>query len=481
MSMRYEQRPEEAYLHKYAQHNENCERIWGLTDSSPERGEFQRDRERVVNSRAFRRMVDKAQIFTSSKGDHYRTRMTHTMEVAQIARSIANSLQLNIDLTEAIALGHDLGHTPFGHQGERTLNDILLGRIDIGLPVAKGTNVYGGFKHNVQSVRMLNVLEEKYIDYPGLDISYHVLEGVLKHTKFKQKQCDHCELKQCGIECCDLSIFLEKGDISRLFTDYHFATTLEGQIVAIADEIAQRSHDVDDAMSAHLLDDSSLRQYLDKPEMKSLRQIITASCDRISAGKRKYVSINQITCARIISDIINYLVNDVVRESKQRIEYFASDDFYEEEHRFSERLIDFSGDGRTICETLEEMVSGKVIGSSEIAKFDYNADKVVKALFRAYYNNPMLLHKSTLKKAAISMSEQVGHVVDFQDGKLKDVKAALGAIIGKAVISDVVSSDGIQRENWIKHTILVRAITDYIAGMTDSYAMNEYHSFVGID
>ncbi len=154
MKKRYEPRKEEEHLHKFAQHNEYCEKVWGLTESMPERGEFQRDRERIVNSKAFRRMVDKAQIFTSSKGDHYRTRMTHTMEVAQIARSISNSLGLNIDLTEAIALGHDLGHTPFGHQGERTLYDILAGNIDVGLPLMVSKNVYGGFKHNAQSVRI---------------------------------------------------------------------------------------------------------------------------------------------------------------------------------------------------------------------------------------------------------------------------------------------------------------------------------------
>lgn len=183
----YGKRAEEECLHKYAQHNEQCRKVWGLTAGVAERGEFQRDRERIVNSRAFRRMVDKAQIFTSSQGDHYRTRMTHTMEVAQIARSIANSLALNIDLTEAIALGHDLGHTPFGHQGERTLQDILNGRVEIGLPRSGEKNIYGGFKHNFQSVRMLNCLEEKYVEYEGLDVSYQVLEGVLKHTAFRQK------------------------------------------------------------------------------------------------------------------------------------------------------------------------------------------------------------------------------------------------------------------------------------------------------
>lgn len=154
------------------------------------RTEFQRDRERIVNSTAFRRMVDKAQIFSAEKGDYFRTRMTHTLEVNQIAKAIAYALHLNLDLTEAIALGHDLGHTPFGHQGERTLNDILSGKIDAGIVTDKKKleeeRCYGGFKHNYQSARILTQLENKYVDFAGLNVSAQVVEGVLKHTKLKK-------------------------------------------------------------------------------------------------------------------------------------------------------------------------------------------------------------------------------------------------------------------------------------------------------
>ena len=481
-SKAYAIREEEQYFHEYAQHNEDCEKIWGLTSHTKERGEFQRDRERIVNAKSFRRMVDKAQIFTSSKGDHYRTRMTHTMEVAQIARSIANSLQLNIDLTEAIALGHDLGHTPFGHQGERTLQDILTGRLDVGLPKAEGNNVYGGFKHNFQGVRMLNVLEEKYILHEGLDVSYQVLEGVLKHTGFKRKECNNCGNKT-GSErcfekkCCDVGAFLGTGDESNLYMEYPFSTTLEGQVVAIADEIAQRSHDVDDAMSAGILRYDELSDFLRKNKMEALCKVITSSYAKIREQSRDYISEQQIICARVISDIVNYLVNDVVEQSRKNINSFHEDELYLKKRRFSSCLICFSKEGERTCKLLEGMVSRKVLNNPEVAKFDYNASRVIKALFEIYYHNPRLLHKNTLRKLSIEIKKKLGKKVDFVDRDTQEIGGEF-----KRITDDVLwnlQSDA--QEDWEKHRMLVRVIVDYIAGMTDSYARNEYKSFMGIE
>ncbi len=476
MKRGYEKRREEKYLHSYAQYNEHCEKIWGLTESTSERGEFQRDRERIVNSKAFRRMVDKAQIFTSAKGDHYRTRMTHTMEVAQIARSISNSLGLNIDLTEAIALGHDLGHTPFGHQGERTLHDILAGNIDVGLPYMAGKNVYGGFKHNVQSVRTINCLEEKYAEHEGLDVSYQVLEGILKHTKFRQRNCSGCTAEKCSMACCDLHVFLGKGEIEYLYTEYPFSTTLEGQVVAIADEIAQRSHDVDDAISAGLLNFSQLQNFLVNHQMMPLWNIMEKSFQKIQNSGRIYVSERHMICARVISDIINYLVNDVLAEAKSRIEKFEENELYKTRHRFSEQLISFSEEGDVICSLLERMVSAKVIGSSEVSRFDYKGSQTVKALFEIYYNHPRLLNENTLRKAYIDMQEQIGNAVNFVEDDPQRVKQELSAITQMVESSDYSCGTKSQQMLWKKHTILVRAIIDYIAGMTDSFAQNEYRT-----
>lgn len=473
----YHRREDERSLSEYAQHNEDCRKIWGITYVTGERGEFQRDRERIVNARAFRRMVDKAQIFTSSKGDHYRTRMTHTMEVAQIARSIANSLKLNIDLTEAIALGHDLGHTPFGHQGERTLQDILNHRIEVGLPETRIPNVYGGFKHNFQSVRVLNCLEEKYVEYDGLDVSYQVLEGVLKHTSYQQKDCGKCrfavENRKCRRNCCDIDVFLREGDRSELYLEYTHSTTLEGQVVELADEIAQRSHDVDDAMTAGLMSYEQLLCFLKEHEMDNLKHIIDRSYDNLDSTSRRIVSKNRMICARVISDIVNYLVNDVIYESRKALLSFEIDGFYKRRHRFSQRLVRFSQEGGRVCEMLERMVNSRVIGSREVAIFDHNAEVIVKKLFRTYYESPALLNRGTLKKIEIEVESQTGQRIELTEGSREVIQNEMAEMTTKVMEGE---NEADRERRWKKHVILVRGITDYIAGMTDSYARNEYEA-----
>ncbi len=301
---------------------------------------------------------------------------------------------------------------------------------------------------------------------------------MLKHTKFQQKQCDGCVSEKCNMGCCDLRIFLGKGDLNRLFLEYPFSTTLEGQVVAVADEIAQRSHDVDDAMSANLLNFSELKRFLLDHKMTVLWNIMEKSIQKMGAGGRLYVSEHQMICARVISDIINYLVNDVLKESKCRMEKFEEDELYKEQHRFSGRLIGFSMEGDKICTLLEKMVSAKVINSSEVSRFDYTASKIVKALFEGYYSHPRLLHEGTLKKAYIDMREQTGEAVNFAEDDPKKVEEELNAIT--RTIKNSGYSDGTesQRRLWAKHTILVRTIVDYIAGMTDSYARNEYYDFI---
>lgn len=171
----------EEKLRLSAQRSRYVKRVIAKGDIRENRTEFQRDWERIIHSKSFRRLEDKAQIYTLSKGDHFRTRLTHTLEVAQIARGIARELKLNEDLVEAIALGHDLGHTPFGHVGERTLNEIL-----------ENEDVKGGFKHNFQGVKVVNYLEEKYGEFEGIDLTYQVIEGILKHTKVCS--CDYDKL-----------------------------------------------------------------------------------------------------------------------------------------------------------------------------------------------------------------------------------------------------------------------------------------------
>lgn len=473
----YAERNEEEYLHEFAQYNQHCEREWNYAGEQNERSEFQRDRERIVNSKAFRRMVDKAQIFTSSKGDHYRTRMTHSLEVAQIARSIANSLKLNIDLTEAIALGHDLGHTPFGHQGERTLDDIINGRTDVLKRLSfEDKNPYGGFKHNFQSIRMLTQIEEKYLKYSGLDVSYQVLEGILKHTTCLCKSCDECQYHEnCKSGCCDILEFGDESIKEKLYMDKSFATTLEGQVVFLADEIAQRSHDIDDAFSSGLLTFTEFCDYLKLNKLKPLQSQVGKTIREVEQWEERIlVDRQEMRTSRIISDIIGYLVNDVVNCSKKNMKRYEKSAFYERCHRFDERLITFSQEGEVVCLLLDKLISKRAINCLEVTRFDRNATQIVKALFKAYFENPKLIHEGTLRRMYIDMLRYSDNVIDFVMGDPKLVKGELQKITTYEYPEEVDLWDDEDREYYQKRKILIRHIVDFIAGMTDSYAINEY-------
>ncbi|MGN6452935.1 MAG: deoxyguanosinetriphosphate triphosphohydrolase, partial [Steroidobacteraceae bacterium] len=212
-------------LAPYAAHDEHS-RGRRYPEPKPEcRGEFQRDRDRIIHSNAFRRLVYKTQVFVNHEGDLYRTRVTHSIEVAQIARSVALALQLNESLTEAICLAHDLGHTPFGHAGQDALNECMRD--------------YGGFEHNLQSLRVVDELEERYAAFRGLNLTFECREGILKH--------------------CSLRNARELGELGERFIKRRQAG-LEAQIANLADEIAYNNHDVDDGIRAQLLDLSALRE-----------------------------------------------------------------------------------------------------------------------------------------------------------------------------------------------------------------------------
>jgi len=241
-----------------------------FTESPPEwRTEFQRDRDRVIHSRAFRRLEYKTQVFLNGSGDHLRTRLTHTMEVAGIARNIARALRLNEDLTEAIALAHDLGHSPFGHKGEAALNRLMRG--------------HGGFEHNRQSLRVVEELEQKYPGFPGLNLTWEVREGLMKHcTGF-----DHPGGK--------------KGFKAK-------SPSLEAQVANLADEIAYYSHDLDDGLDAGLLNE------------KALNRDVQLWHDAARAVKKEF-GVLADECRRyfIIRCLIDWQVHDVVETTERRI------------------------------------------------------------------------------------------------------------------------------------------------------------------
>lgn len=457
----------EEMLHPLAQKNEYCRRQYNLREPQKDRGEFQRDYERIVHSKAFRRMVDKAQVFSASKGDYYRTRMTHSQAVAQIARAIATELNLNLCLTEAIALGHDLGHTPFGHQGERTLNDILCNKIQIIKNADLFEDNFGGFKHNYQSIRVASILEEEYFEIEGMDLSYQTLEGMLKHTKFKRSD-------------LNLDEFIISADArEQLSFDNDYCSTLEGQVVAVADEIAQRGHDLDDALSSGIMSLEEFRKYLEFKKLSQLKKEIdqlTVGMEQIEENHRIFPDKKELMNSRVASTLLSFFINDVISISKDNMSNYSVDDFKENGHKVDEdKLIWFSDDAEAINNYLDTIISNRVINSPEVSMFDNNGATIVAGLFKAYYNNPRLIHKGTQRRIYVETRRFTQNVVDFELGNHEVILDEIQKIT-QTDLSDENKklSPELKQEYMQKRRILVRNICDYISGMTDTYAANEY-------
>ena len=492
------EKPNNYVMNVLAQKDIQSFRVFSCDLAGDNRTEFQRDRERVVNCKAFRRLVDKAQIFGAEKGDYFRTRMTHSLEVNQIAKAIAYALGLNLDLTEAIALGHDLGHTPFGHQGERTLDDILSGKIDAGIILVKHEEdkelnenkcskistkdllqkrCFGGFKHNYQSARILTELEEKYKEHPGLNVSVQVVEGVLKHTKLKLKD-------------IEISDFLSEEYISKIklnkSEEVQVCSSLEGQVVAIADEIAQRGHDVDDALTSGVMTIDELMDRFAIEKCSVLRGRIEEEIRDINNSAHSIVDREELKIARIVSIIINYFIENTIKHSIANID--KHQDLGEISMDNEIKFIEFPEDVKKVNDYLEKVVQKKVICNSEVARADYNASMIVQTLFEKYYSNPRLLHSGTVHRIFLETlkhrnDEVANRAINLSDGSIKlvnmeideltkrelDGDAIMAYLEGKDV--DTTSEDVIIFE---KRKILVRAIVDYIAGMTDGYALAEY-------
>lgn len=462
-----------------AQKDEQSLRVYQSDNIGKYRTEFQRDRERVVNCKAFRRLVDKAQIFGSEKGDYYRTRMTHSLEVNQIAKAIAYALRLNLDLTEAIALGHDLGHTPFGHQGERTLDEILCGKIDVGIKATKDMfekRCYGGFKHNYQSAKILTEIEEKYKEFLGLNVSVQVVEGVLKHTKLKP---DEIALEDFLSEKYRELIHVNNDKLQ-------VCSSLEGQVVTIADEIAQRGHDVDDALTSGVMTIDELMDRLRIDKCKELFNRIDKEIKEINSLERLVVDNKDLKISRIVTVIINYFIQKTIEYSLMNVKK------NEELGRISldnnKMLVCFPSDVKRVNDYLEKVVQKKVICNYEVARADYNASMIVQKLFEKYYKNPRLLHSGTVHKIFLETlnhpnREVSNSAIYLSDASIelvnREIEEMTSVELEESLILDYLENKNNMRNEphiviFEKRRILIRAITDYIAGMTDGYAMEEY-------
>jgi len=370
-----------AELAPYAVGNNNS-RGRLVSEKSPEgRSEFQRDRDRIIHSNAFRRLEYKTQVFVNHEGDLFRTRLTHSIEVAQIARSIARRLRLNEDLAEAISLAHDLGHTPFGHAGQDALNACM--------------KPYGGFEHNLQSLRVVDVLEERYAEFDGLNLCFETREGILKH-------CSAENAKRLG----------ELGE--RFLNDRR--PSLEAQIANLADEIAYNNHDVDDGLRSGLI---SLEQLEAVPLVAThLREV-----------RKVHPELNE---RRVIHEtirrMINTLVTDLIRQSEHNIDKqgLATLDGV----RNAPALIAYSAEVNEQQRELKNFLRTRLYRHFRVQRMSAKSQRIIRDLFGIFLANNALLPPQY------------------------------------------------QRQ---EETERARAVADYIAGMTDRYAIREHRRIFAVE
>ncbi|HDQ25121.1 MAG TPA: deoxyguanosinetriphosphate triphosphohydrolase [bacterium] len=337
---------EESTLAPFAMKSKNTR---GRKHKEPEhnyRTCYQRDRDRIIHSTAYRRLEYKTQVFVNLEGDYYRTRLTHTSEVVQIARSIAKTLRLNEELTEAIALAHDIGHTPFGHSGEEALNALMKDE--------------GGFEHNLQSLRVLDELEEKYPDFPGLNLSYETKEGIVKHRTDYD---------------------------SPFIKDYEPALmpSLEAQVVNLADEIAYNSHDVDDGITSGILTIEALKRIKIWPKIEA--KFDMSKYESLPLDIKKY---------NITRSLINVQITDLVTNTAENLGKNGIDSI-DKVRGFKELLVGFSPEMSEMHRDLKQFLYTNFYKNYKIIRMEYKAEKIISDLFRIYYERGCVKDKRNPK------------------------------------------------------------------------------------
>ncbi|MDT6940652.1 deoxyguanosinetriphosphate triphosphohydrolase [Brucella pseudogrignonensis] len=367
----------------------------GRLVSEPEsatRTPFQRDRDRIIHSTAFRRLKHKTQVFIAHEGDHYRTRLTHTIEVAQIARALARALRLDEDLAEAVALVHDFGHTPFGHTGEDALNERM--------------KPYGGFDHNAQSLRIVTKLEHRYADFDGLNLSWETLEGLVKHNG-----------PLIGPFATDADEPVPQPILDfngRYDLELSRFASLEAQCAAIADDIAYNAHDIDDGLRSGLL---TLEGLDEVPLTKRLLDIVRARYPALDAVR---------TGHELVRRQITIMVEDVIAESQRRIAN-ANPQSVDDVHAQPHALVGFSDTMRDEEKTLKRFLFKNLYFHDSVVVRRHAADKIVQDLFDISFEKPSIMPAEW----------QADWEVLDQAGK-------------------------------------ARRVADYLAGMTDNYAVREH-------
>lgn len=354
----------------------------------PMRSPFQRDRDRIIHSTAFRRLTHKTQVFIYHEGDHYRTRLTHTLEVAQIARSIARMLNLDEDLTEAVALSHDLGHSPFGHAGERALNRVMA--------------EFGGFDHNAQSLKHVTSLEHKYQQFDGLNLSYECLEGIVKHN-------GPLVGKNSGAHAAELGVpayIVEYNDLHDLKLE-KFAL-LEAQVAAVADDIAYCNHDIDDGLRAGLITLDDLKAVpLTSEILQQIKDDFKSTYTGIEEGRLIY---------ELNRRLITAMVADITSEARRLIS--DADLRTHADIRLSNRsYIQFSKNMFSALKELREFLFASVYRDKWVMQVMGHAENIVIDLFQAYESNAESLPSDwqALLQTNDALDRAV-HICDFVAG-----------------------------------------------------------------
>lgn len=368
-------------LAPYAAHDTQTKGRVHAEPAAHPRSEFQRDRDRIVHSTAFRRLEYKTQVFVNHEGDHFRTRLTHSLEVAQIGRTIARLLSLNEELAEAVSLAHDLGHTPFGHAGQDALNASMKD--------------HGGFEHNLQSLRVVDKLEQRYAEFDGLNLCYETREGILKH--------------------CSPVNARELGELGQRFLDRK-QPSLEAQVANLADEIAYNNHDVDDGLRSGLITEEGLmacRLFAQQ------RDAVCAKYPQLN-GRRKV--------HEIVRRMINTLILDLVQTTQSRLA--ASGVQSLQDVRNAAPLVGLSEEVADQQRELKRYLRTHLYQHYQVMRMTSKATRIIQSLFDAFMAEPRLLSPE--------------------------------------------HQENVQRTG-------ARAIADYIAGMTDRYAMREYRRLFGVE
>ena len=334
----------------------------------PYRGPFQRDRDRIIHCRAFRRLMHKTQVFVAGEGDHFRTRLTHTMEVAQIARTAAACLRLNQDLTEAICLGHDLGHPPFGHAGQAALNRCMSG--------------YGGFEHNLQALRIVDRLEHRYPGFDGLNLCWETREGLLKRCSRRQAR--------------------SLGELGERFIKRH-QPSLEAQLANVADEIAYNHHDLDDGIRSGLL---TAEEAMDVPLFHETYEEVVRAHPRTRRGA---------LVAETIRRMINRVVSDLIETSEAGLQQ-ASPGKAEAAREWPRPLIGFSGEVRTLHQELARFLTERLYHHPRMRREFAKGGSVIDTLFNHYLSHPEQLPGMHGRSQGETEAEQARTVADYIAG-----------------------------------------------------------------